>query len=154
MKDEKITLATAKLCKEKNFDVAVFGSFVEYLKNQIDPEYPEGGGPFSMIKGEIEESNDYFQNNNEKRHDYTNKNYACYARPTQSLLLKWLREVHKLHIEIVLGHDEKETWYDFYVYKIELGYDGDFIADSCDMDGDNSYESCLEAALFNALKLI
>jgi hypothetical protein len=54
----------------------------------------------------------------------------------------------------VLGHDEKETWYDFYVYKIELGYDDDFIADSSDMDDNGSYEETLEAGLKQALNLI
>jgi hypothetical protein len=100
MNDERITLETAKLAKKKRFDVAVFGSYVEYLKDQIDPEYPEGGGPFSMVKGEIEENNDYFKNGDKKYHDYSNKNYSCYARPTQALLARWIREIHEIHIEI------------------------------------------------------
>lgn len=151
MKEQHILLPTAKLLLEKGFDEFTCGSLTKYLKTQKDNEYPNGGGPFSMTKGEIEYENGYFKNSS---FDRKNKSYQIYSAPTQTIVQKWLRDTHKLHIEIVLGHDEKETWYDFYVYKIELGYDDDFIADSCNMDGDNSYENCLETALQEALKLI
>jgi hypothetical protein len=140
MNDERITLETAKLAKKKRFDVAVFGSYVEYLKDQIDPEYPEGGGPFSMVKGEIEENNDYFKNG-DKNHDYTNKNYSCYARPTQALLARWLREKHGLILCVIYTNVPGIKWgYD--IYGRGVIYVG------------NSYEECLEAGLIEALKLI
>jgi len=66
IKDERITLETAKLLKEKNFDIWVYGSITEYIKSQRDPEYPEGGGPFGWEKGEREiDPTNYFRNNHD-----------------------------------------------------------------------------------------
>lgn len=98
MRHDRIILETAKLAKEKNFDVAINGHFTVYLIDQVDPSYPNGGGAFSMTKGEVELSNDYFRNNWEAT-DYTNETYAMYAAPTQAVLARWLREKHEIHIE-------------------------------------------------------
>ena len=99
MKDERITLETAKLAKEKNFDIPINGEYTEYLVNQTDPSYPNGGGAFTMTKGEVTFTKDFFKNNWEAT-DYTNENYAMYAAPTQALLARWLRETHEIHVEI------------------------------------------------------
>lgn len=95
--DERISLTTAKLAKKKNFRAPVYGSYTEYLKTQIDPEYPEGGGPFGTTKGEVTFDGSYFINDY-KMCDYSNKNYGMYAAPTQSLLAKWLRDVHGIQV--------------------------------------------------------
>jgi hypothetical protein len=149
MKDQCIVLKTAKLAKEKGFNIGCNGSYTEFLKT-----HKSDNPSFAMKKGEIEFDNSFFFINNNSLCDNSNENFTMYAAPAQSLLQRWLREVHNFHIEIVLGHDEKETWYDFYVYKIELGYDDDFLADSCDMDGNASYEETLETGLQEALKLM
>ena len=99
MKDQRITLETAKLAKEKNFNIPINGEYTEYLVNQVDPSYPEGGGAFSMTKGEVEFTKDFFKNN-WKATDFTNESYAMYAAPTQALLARWFREKHEIHIEI------------------------------------------------------
>jgi hypothetical protein len=149
MKDQCIVLKTAKLAKEKGFNIGCNGSYTEFLKT-----HKSDNPSFAMKKGEIEFDNSFFFINNNSLCDNSNENFTMYAAPAQSLLQRWLREVHNFHIEIVLGHDEKETWYDFYVYKIELGYDDDFIADSSDMDDNGSYEETLETGLQEALKLM
>jgi hypothetical protein len=149
MKDERITLATAKLCKEKGYNISCNGSYTEFLKT-----HKSDNPSFAMKKGEVDFDDSFFFMNNNSMCDYSNENYTMYAAPSQSLLQRWLRDTHKLHIEIILGHDEKQTWYDFYVYKIELGYDDDFIADSSDMDDNGSYEETLETGLQEALKLM
>jgi hypothetical protein len=99
MEDERITLETAKLAKEKGFHVALNASYTEYLVNKKDREYPEGGGPFSMRKGEVEFNTFWFCNDHPQM-DYSNKNYIMYAAPTQALLQRWLREKHSIHVEI------------------------------------------------------
>jgi len=99
MRHDRIILETAKLAKEKNFDVAINGHYTVYLIDQVDPSYPNGGGAFSMTKGEVELSNDYFRNNWEAT-DYSCETYTMYAAPTQAILARWLREKHEIHVEI------------------------------------------------------
>lgn len=99
MQDQRITVETAKLAKEKGYNVFGYGSYTEYLINQVDPDYPEGDGSFSMTRGEVVFDNTYFKNNYSET-DYSCESYQMYAAPTQTLLAKWLREVHGIHIEI------------------------------------------------------
>lgn len=99
IEDTRIGLALAKFAKEKHYDAAAKGSITEYITTQKDPEYPEGGGPFGWKKGELEGSEGYFCNFDPGA-DYSNKNYIMYARPTQTVLAKWLRIAHGIHVEI------------------------------------------------------
>jgi hypothetical protein len=97
IEDTRISLATAKLAKEKKFDAIVKGSITEYITTQIDPEYPEGGGSFGWKKGELEGSEGYFRNF-DSGSDYSNKNFIMYARPTQTVLQRWFREIHEIEV--------------------------------------------------------
>ena len=101
IEDMKIGLATAKLAKEKKFDAIVQGSITEYLNTKIDPDYPEGGGR-GWKKGELEGDYGYFRNFDDGA-DYSNKNYTMYARPTQSVLARWLRDIHGIQVYAVSG---------------------------------------------------
>jgi hypothetical protein len=71
-------------------------------------------------------------------------------QPTQSLLQKWLRDKHNIHMRQIIFYDSK-------IKKVT------FVCDVMHMDGDNhiykspredSYEEALEIGLFNGLKLI
>ena len=97
--EQKVLLETAKLAKDRGYNYPTMSSYTVYLVDQVDPDYPEGGGAFSMTKGEVETNNHYFINGDE-RTDYTCKTYAMYAAPTQALLARWLREVKEIHVEI------------------------------------------------------
>jgi len=145
MKDQKISFETAKLAKEKGYDVMGNGFYTEYLKNQIDPEYPEGGGPFSMTKGEIEFDNNYFGNN--KDTDYTNKNYFMCSAPTQTLLARWLREVHNIQV-YAYSHTKNQNgkYRDYVVY-----INGREINDARDEEF-QTYEEAMEIGLSVALE--
>lgn len=99
IQEQRILLQTAKIAKDRGFNYGTHGSYTVYLVDQVDPDYPEGGGAFSMTKGEVEFDDGYFLNN-EKVCDYTCETYAMYAAPTQTLLAKWLRETHDIHVEI------------------------------------------------------
>jgi hypothetical protein len=105
-----IELATAKLLLERGYNEFACGTLTEYLKNQKDPEYPEGGGPFSMKKGEIEFENGYFRNNS---FDRKNKSYQIYSAPTQEVVHQWLIDEHRIFIQLTpsKSKDDLVIWF-------------------------------------------
>ena len=66
--------------------------------------------------------------------------------PTQSLLQKWLREVHNIHVIAVSGGENGLPSYDYCVMVNRINHNLD--------DGDYSYEEALEKGLQESLKLI
>lgn len=76
---------------------------------------------------------------------------AFYPAPTQSVLQKWLRDVHNIHIEIELASDEELDILIPYVYQWDF-YKNGFI--TINREFYNSYEEALEVSLFEALKSI
>ena len=105
MKEQLISFETAKLAKEKGFDVPTY----HYYENSLtESDHKEDGktGPFGWAKGEVNLQSDYFINN-WKDSDYTNKSWYMCSAPTQELLKKWLRLKHHIHIQI--GFDDN-TW--------------------------------------------
>lgn len=70
MKDKLIEFETAKLAKEKKFNEVVQAAFTESGKER------------------------YVQHRNK----WGMRNVFSYSRPSQSILQKWLRESHNLHI--------------------------------------------------------
>lgn len=68
----------AKLLKEKGFDVPC-DSYYEWFESNV-----------TLYKGHVPE----FSNSNKNHNQFDDR----ISRPSQSLALKWLREVHKLHI--------------------------------------------------------
>lgn len=145
IKDQKISLETAKLAKEKKFDAIVCGSITEYLTTQTDPEYPEGGGSFGWKKGELEISNDYFRNF-DTGSDYSNKNYTMYARPTQAVLARWLREAHNIQVYVNSQTKDGNGKYRDYVAHVNNRE----INDARDEEF-QTYEEALEVGLVIAL---
>jgi hypothetical protein len=147
-KEQRIALETAKLAKEKGYNVHGYGSYTEYLIDQVDPSYPEGGGAFSMTKGEIETSADYFANNWEVT-DYTCESYAMYAAPTQALLAKWLREVHNIQVYVNSHTKDGDGKYRDYVAHVNNRE----INDARDTEF-QTYEEAMEVGLKAALSEI
>ena len=100
IKDEFVTFDTAKLAKEKGFD--------ELCKRVFDTE-----GTFLGFTGvELMRS----RNKNSLLHlidtnteDFEYPNYYCTA-PTQSLLQRWLREVHKIDVIPAIYKGEYYNW--------------------------------------------
>lgn len=114
MEDKIVSYETAKLAKEIGFDISCDNYFY-YEKENND------------ILGKIYEDNKEF-----------------YYRPEQSLLQKWIREKHLLHIEIYgfVSSDEQTRQY-YYCIRNMKKY--------CDLTDDSetfdTYEECLESAL-------
>jgi hypothetical protein len=153
IEDTRIGLATAKLAKEKHYDAISKGSITEYITTQKDPEYPEGGGPFGWKKGELEGSEGYFRNF-DGGSDYSNKNYIMYARPTQPVLQKWLREKHGIEVFVkpfYIPQLNREGCFKYYGLVVLKDCLGDCNASS---DCKDKYEDAFEEALILALNLI
>ena len=88
------------------------------------------------------------------RDDYKN---MFYPRPTQSLLARWLRDKHKLFIEITIDfmrliiEDNPTKYYTIYYYKIINLKNSSCINNRHEY---YSYEKALEAGLQEALNLL
>jgi hypothetical protein len=126
MKEQLVSFQVAKLAKEKEFDVLCEHSFSEH----------DSG----------------IQDNNQNGFRNWNKEYKnSYSRPTQTLLQKWLREVHNLYVEA----NPNASGYGWFIDKTN----GTHIKGS-EYEGPNDggrwdiYEDALEIGLLEALKLI
>lgn len=147
----RITLKTAKLAKEKGFN--------SIRKQDISDSY------YSRFNGETF----HFYMNDEFVVAETNSNlifglinnyqgkttpYEYYLAPIQSELQTWLREVHKIQIEIEAVWNQEMTEIIGYYYfnyktwseKVEIVFK--------EMKHFDTYEQALEAALLKSLKLI
>ena len=121
MEEQLITFETAKLAKEKGFNVPCVKIY--------------------NTEGEL--WNAYYST---MKNDNVNPGAKCTA-PTQSLLQKWLREVHKISIKVDDFYTDSKLRFDFSVS--ELGSQDDNPQGVFE-----SYEEALEEGLLEALKLI
>lgn len=85
--------------------------------------------------------------------NWNKSNDSIYSAPTQSLLQTWLREIHDIHIQVLINSWSERT----YCYKIhsEKAYIPDsskFVLDSDIVIG--KYVDVLEKALHHGLNLI
>ena len=118
MQDELVSFETAKLAKEKGFDYSVRDYYDLVFKHEGD--YP------------------HLENYNEQNDKV--------SIPTQSLLQRWLREKHNIHIGINIDVNN--------LFETNIIFN-----DICEYYGENdqgfkTYEESLEVGLKEALKLI
>ena len=147
----RINIETAKLLKNTNFNIGVTGAYTEYLVDNIDPEYPNGGGPFSMTKGEIElDTDQYIEHGNMASGDFTCKSYNQYAAPFQDTILKWFRDIHKTVISIKPSVYKNQLYYVSYVYNI---INGEMVVHEI-YGVHETYEDAIELAIQHTLKKI
>lgn len=147
MQDTLITYETAKLAKEKGFNLETLHY---YYKNELVEPYLENGSSTDVE----------FRVDLEDLYDYHNKPYLkerCSA-PTQSLLQKWLREKHKLSVCVDFREVEgpkidgiNSVYYDVNIYYL-MG--GDAWKKIKIKECSDDYEEALEVGLQEALKLI
>ena len=140
MEDALITFETAKLAKEKGFNEREH--YFYKVKSENDVEL------YGCTKKQLVGFKGYVPIYHKVRDYHTNKEklnaklYRCSA-PTQSLLQKWLREKHNIHL---------------IAYKnINIdGYDWCYITTDgiTNINSYKTYEEALEAGLQEALKLI
>jgi hypothetical protein len=151
MEETLITFETAKLAKEKGFDIPCENFYVEYLDDDVvdlfNYEEQRGSG-FAEL----------YRNNKESK----------FSAPTQSLLQKWLREIHGIIVQIVfsnvtswdgnklvhyfqIGVKRKEN--NFYDY-IDRGYNKSIGSYDINSTRYPSWEEALERGLQEALLMI
>jgi hypothetical protein len=141
MKEQLISFDTAKLAKEKGF-------FDKSIRGGIRISQPY----FYNEKGVKYKFDDIFNEDN-----IGNLN-NCYNAPTQSLLQKWLREKHGIHIQVYVmekwleNGNEMDVWFEVNL-KTTNRLNGLSNVKS-NMLEFNSYEEALEEGLQEALKLI
>lgn len=127
MKDQLVSFETAKLAKEKGFDGFCFDAY-----NTHKMKYSDGWLEY-IDDNEIEIP---FTSESLKSKDI--------LAPTQSLLQKWLREVHNIVIDISL-YILSDSYYYSVHHDVTVDV-GEHVYDT--------YEEALEAGLIEALNLI
>jgi hypothetical protein len=135
MQDELVTFDTAVLAKEAGFDILTYHYYQEedsfYKEDLITPKETllvNDDWPYNVWSAQLN-------------------------APTQSLLQRWLREIHKIVIEISYEH---ELYYCYLEYKpcdtrpdLLSGWVDNFLKNPKD-----TYEECLEMGLQEALKIV
>jgi hypothetical protein len=87
MKEELIGFDVAVLAKAKGFDAGVNNTFSKALFKGKNPDWE---GVFE--KGAVFENGGFYHRNNDEAADDSNNKWSIYARPSQSLLQRWLRD--------------------------------------------------------------
>ena len=135
MEEELITLQTAKLAKEKGFDVRCEKAYFETGRHILE----------TIRDGEI--TFPYKPPRILKRNYGDEFTIFIAEAPTQSLLQKWLREEYNI-IVLVDYEGIDGYYYKFYSYKEgNKNYDASY-------KNYNTYEQALEVGLQEGLKLI
>lgn len=161
MNNQLITFKTAKLAKEVGFKEGVHGYFVHYITEQIDSEHGKSGS-FGWERDELTFDDSYMVNGDKNLGDFSCEDYQCYSRPTQSLLQKFLREIHGYHIVIIPTITSNWT---FKIVKVISEADNDYISgikSVSDMPpykevsgyDFSTYEDALEEGLYEALQFL
>lgn len=71
-----------------------------------------------------------------------------YEAPTHQMVLKWLREIHNLHIDIFIGitSDDSYTYWTYFITDLEGNMIVNAYGEEIDFRGE-SYEQTIEAAI-------
>lgn len=130
MQEQKVNFVTAKLTQEKGFDWCTNEAYL--LDTEDGDEIKDSDWEQIM-----EDNPDVFE-------------FIGYA-PTQSVLQKWLREVHNIFVnaDYYQGYPEVRFYYDIKILGDD-NYNGNQDSD----DNIYTYEQALELGLQEALKLI
>jgi len=149
MKEDLITFETAKLAKEKSYKG---GSNCLFILHNSTYEYD--GDPNhleSYEEGDLTTDSKFYMVNGEPNlGDLSNEYYTLYERPSQSLLQKWLREVHG--IEVIPSPYSKRKSYGCEVYHYTEKNENGYVP--IELGSFKTYEEALEEGLQEGLKLI
>ena len=149
MEEQLTSFKTAKLAEEKGFNWKCRGrihcSHFHFVKKNIIP--------INVPINEDETFAPIEDWNNKKHQDPNNKNGTLtglyLSLPTQSLLQKWLREKHYIHINLFTSFENMKMIYDVDIFQQYQ----DSLKCKKSLYG-KTYEETLEKGLFEALKLI
>jgi len=143
MKEQLITLETAKIAKDKGFNITLENTDEDWKSNYYEPNdmryhYHRDSKKYSPLS-------DYYADTNQNFQQYGDNKHPHIDAPTQALLQKWLREKHDIHIVMVSGYSGFPN-YDVCVMLNKTNHLRE--------DKDYYYEEALEKGLQEALKLI
>lgn len=138
--EELINYKTAQLAKQAGFNIPVHTCYNNNGKlmetSDLLNTYCEGGLDFD----------EFFMNYNNKPELEKYQKSELYSAPTQSLLQRWIREVHNIFVSCSYNHIKNNG-----TYYMWFG----IMAKSCDMSENfDTYELALEQALQEALTII
>jgi hypothetical protein len=156
MEEKLISFETAKLAQEKGFNYPCSVVFDLQNNNEVIDFREQEAIKFieDCETGFRTKALNYFKENYNRKDDSQDFGYFI-TRPTQSLLQKWLREVHNIHIKL---HSSNTDIFSFEIYFM--------IYRNVDLNKKNlqnhkyskinysTYEEALEIGLQEALKLI
>lgn len=162
MKEQLITFETAKLAKERGFNIPSHSYYFEdgeFKEFEINDTYGYYGVEYTVNRTE------FYNNWNDKMKttkqgdkcfgcDNNPKYLETFSAPIQSLLQKWLREVHNIHINGEVrwnNFNKKELIYEFWIKDMREVKPSTRVHTEPSI---LSYEEALEKGLQEALKLI
>ena len=180
MKEQLISFETAKLAKEKGFNILQHSYYFEdgeFKENSLKGTNGYYGEEYEFNLSEFNENwNDKWLTKKTGDRCFgcsKQKGYLeTFSAPTQSLLQRWCREKHNKHIQITTDYyldginwNYQILWPDETFFDEEGTYDGGDVGnlafehfDGTGMYGDNgeynTYEKALEAGLKHCLTLI
>lgn len=137
--EDYVSFEIAKLLKEKGFDVPTENSYDNTGENLKDMKTIYGGTPDF---GEVNWNADPFVCE-------VFPKLITFSKPSQSLALKWLREVHKINIVIGVAADDDNL---YSLWKFDIWNGNYSIIWGNKREKFNSYEQAVEAALKYTLK--
>lgn len=134
MQEKVISFETAKLAKEKGFDVEIkyYYDFKKFGEKSVEFFGKLNANRLTKWDEELRE----------------NIHAEYISAPTQSLLQKWLREVHKLHINPAYDHIRNNGTYLLWFFDENKKY-----SDVWDNQY-QTYEKALEIGLQEGLRLV
>jgi len=127
MKEQLISFETAKLAKKSGFNINVNSYY----------------SPNHVLCVHDEFNNVSFKNLNDHHDPIGRQGKRYLSAPTQSLLQKWLREVHNCDVNVLPYNKLHNKYYEVCVDEAVTTW-----------SGFNTYEEALETGLQEALKLI
>ena len=160
MEDTLISFETAKLAKEKGFDILTHSYYFEdseFKEHSLKGTNGYYGDEYEFNLSEFNENwNDKWLTKKtgdrcfgcSKQQDYL----ETFSAPTQSLLAKWLREVH--NIEVTMWNHHAYEFKGNYFYVLNYDHIGSLDSELKPKNLFKTYEEALEVGLQEALKLI
>ncbi len=137
MKDQLISFETARLAKEKGFNIPI----LKYYRTDTLISSVGVSKTNSQLEKEFENIN----------LDSGKTFIGVFSAPTQSLLQKWLREKYNIHIGIKPFYDSKSK---IITYATDILKIGKLLAANKRLIPMNSYEEALEIGLQESLNMI
>ena len=157
MKEQLVSFETAKLAKEKGFDIHCPNFYFEdgeFRKNELTGTNGYYGEEYCFEQEEfLENWNDGFLTNKLGDRCFgckkSNNYFETFSAPTQSLLQKWLREVHNIDVISYPSFMGKQRNYYYVIFT-----NRDFENYMQGLSNNYSYEEALEIGFKEALTYI